>query len=205
MDKNTTRPSSATRSIETTQGVLTCAQLAPLLAGPIIGIEARIAGGAYAGVTSFEQLALDFHKEMASALVPDWAGRWRLSQMVVGTHTPPPSHEVPMLMRQYADNLSTRLAHIGESENLLLETLAYAEGCFLSIHPFPDFNGRVVRLLLRELLFRLDLPIVELLPPPDSEESRTYFKALDAADHNDWSALIDIWKTRFEQVRLSRK
>ena len=202
MDKNTTRPPSATRSIETTQGILTYAQLASLLAGPIIEIEARIARGAYADVASFEQLALDFHREMAFALVPDWAGKWRQSQVVVGTHTPPPSHEVPILMRQYSDNISTRLAHVGESENLLLETLAYAEGSFLSIHPFHDFNGRVVRLLLRELLFRLDLPIVELLPPPDSEEAQTYFKALDAADHNDWSDLIGVWKKRFERVQF---
>ena len=200
MDKSHTRPRSATRGIETTQGILTYAQLAPLLAGQVVKIEERIADGAYAGVLSFEQLALDFHKEMAFALVPDWAGKWRLGQVVVGTHIPPPSHEVPILMRQYADDISTRLAHVDESKNLLLETLAYAEGRFLSIHPFPDFNGRVVRLMLSELLFRLTLPSVALFAPPDSEEEQTYFKALRAADHNDWSALIAVWKKRFEQV-----
>jgi len=176
-----------------------------LLTEQIVKIEERIAEGAYAGVTSFEQLTLDFHREMAFALVPDWAGKWRLGQVVVGSHTPPLSHEVPILMRQYADDISARLAHMSESKSLILETLAYAEGRFLTIHPFLDFNGRVARLLLQELLFRLDLPLVELLPPIDTEEEQTYFKALRAADRYDWSALIDVWKKRFEQVRFPQK
>jgi len=205
MDKSTTRPPSATRSIETTQGILTCAQLAPLLAERVLEIEGRIAAGAYAGMPSLEQLALDIHRELAFSLVPAWAGKWRLSQVVVGTHTPPPSHEVPILMRQYADDIAMHLEHVSESENLLLETLAYAEGRFLSIHPFLDFNGRVIRLMLSELLFRLNLPSVALFASPDSEEEQAYFKALRAADRNDWSALIDVWKKRFEHVRFPQK
>jgi len=168
-------------------------------------VESRIAKSAYAGVQSFAQLALDFHREIAFALVPDWAGKWRLNQVVVGTHTPPPSHEVPILMRQYADDISARLAHVSESENHLLEMLAYAEGRFLSIHPFSDFNGRVVRLLLRELMFRLKLPPAKLLPVTDSEEELIYLKALRAADRLDWTALVDVWKRRFERVQLPQK
>ena len=204
MDKSTTRPRSATRSIETTQGILTYSQLAPLLARQVARAEERILDGVYANVRSFAQLALDFHREIAFALVPDWAGKWRINQVVVGTHTPPPSHEVPILMHQYADDISMRLTHAGESENLLLEMLAYAEGRFLGIHPFSDFNGRVVRLLLRELLFRLKLPPVTLLPKTDSDEEQIYLKALGAADRLDWTSLIAIWKKRFERVHFSK-
>ena len=168
-------------------------------------VESRIAKSVYANVQSFAQLALDFHREIAVALVPDWAGQWRRNQVVVGTHTPPPAHEVPILMRQYADDISTRLAHVSESENLLLEMLAYAEGRFLSVHPFSDFNGRVVRLLLRELMFRLKLPPVKLLPETDSEDEQVYLKALRAADRLDWAELVGVWKGRFERVRLPRK
>ncbi len=35
--------------------------------------------------------------------------------------------------------------------------LFFAEERFLTIHPFRDFNGRAIRLLLTELLRRLDL------------------------------------------------
>lgn len=49
-------------------------------------------------------------------------------------------------------------------DDLLLETLAFAEGRLLSIHPFTDFNGRVTRVWLREILRRPTLPPVQLAP-----------------------------------------
>jgi len=48
MDKSTTRPRSATRGIETTRGILTYSQLAPLLAAQVAKVEERIANGACA-------------------------------------------------------------------------------------------------------------------------------------------------------------
>ena len=47
-----------------------------------------------------------------------------------------------------------------------LEFLAFAEGRFLTIHPFRDFNGRTIRLVLRELLRRLDFLRIHLEPEP---------------------------------------
>jgi fido (protein-threonine AMPylation protein) len=44
-------------------------------------------------------------------------------------------------------------AAAGEMNELTLEFLAFAEGRFLKIHPFRDFNGRTIRLFLP---FRLD-------------------------------------------------
>ena len=46
-----------------------------------------------------------------------------------------------------------------------LEFLAFAEGRFLTVHPFADFNGRTVRLFLAELLRRLDLPVGVIVSP----------------------------------------
>jgi CRISPR-associated endonuclease/helicase Cas3 len=50
-----------------------------------------------------------------------------------------------MLMRDYALDLQARwpAAASGKSD-LLLELLAFAEGRFLTVHPFRDFNGRIV-------------------------------------------------------------
>jgi CRISPR-associated endonuclease/helicase Cas3 len=84
-------------------------------------------------------------------------------------------------------------AEIGD---LTMEFLAFAEGGFLSIHPFQDFNGRAIRLFLLELLRRLDLPRVVLAPAHESER-QAYFQALEAADRFDWKPLIAIWKSRF--------
>ena len=94
-----------------------------------------------------------------------------------------------------AHRLANATGHIDE---LLLETLAFAEGRLLSIHPFADFNGRVTRLFLRELLHRLKLPPVDLVPA-DAAGEAIYFAALQAGDLSDWKPLMKIWEQRFEQ------
>ncbi|MDA1277671.1 MAG: hypothetical protein O2960_27035 [Verrucomicrobia bacterium] len=66
----------------------------------------------------------------------------------------------------------------------------------MSIHPFPDFNGRTIRLLLLELLRRLDLTRVTLAPESEAERE-LYFRALEAADQLDWQPLLRIWQQRF--------
>ena len=117
--------------------------------------------------------------------------------MRVGNLTPPLPHQVPVLVRDYGADLLARwpaaTASIGD---LTLELLAFAEGRFLSIHPFQDFNGRAIRLFLLELLRRLDLPRVVLAPESESER-HAYFQALEAADRSDWQPLIRIWQNRF--------
>ncbi len=106
-------------------------------------------------------------------------------------------------MRDYGEDLGTRLANAsGQMDDLLLESLAFAEGRLLTIHPFTDFNGRVTRLFLRELLRRLELPPVDLVPT-DAPGEAAYRSALRAADILNWHPLTDIWKRRFEEFSES--
>lgn len=99
-------------------------------------------------------------------------------------------------MRDYALDLQARWsAATTGPDDLLLELLAFAEGRFLTIHPFRDFNGRTIRLFLVELLQRLDLPEV-ILAAESEGERQTYFQALEAADELDWSPLVEIWRRR---------
>lgn len=104
-------------------------------------------------------------------------------------------------MREYAQDLGTRLNQFAFIDDLLLENLAFAEGRQLSIHPFPDFNGRVTRLFLRILLRRLDLPAVDLVP--DQAGLVAYLAALRAADKAHWQPLMAIWRGRFEATAES--
>lgn len=102
-------------------------------------------------------------------------------------------------MREYALDLQTRLASLPqEPDDLWLETLAFAEGRLLSIHPFADFNGRVSRVFIDLLTRILDLPDVDPTPDP-GEPTAQYLAALRAADRNDWRALMDIWRRRIEE------
>lgn len=108
-----------------------------------------------------------------------------------------------MLMRDYGEDLRARLENAsGHMDDLLLEMLAFAEGRLLSIHPFTDFNGQVTRLFLRELLRRLDLPPVDLVPT-DAPGETAYRAALQVSDTLNWRPLMRVWQQPFEQFSES--
>lgn len=198
MAGDTTPPGGATRYIQTTRGLLTYSELAPLLAERVLRVEQSIASGSLAASALDTDLLLQFHRKIGGDLVPEWAGRWRNAEVRVGLHHPPAPHRVPMLMQDYVEDLRVRLENASDRlDDMLLETLSFAEGRLLSIHPFTDFNGRVTRLFLRELLRRLDLPPVDLVPM-DPERTAAYFAALRAGDQHQWHPLMDVWKERFE-------
>ena len=117
-------------------------------------------------------------------------------------HTPPEFFRVPALVREYGLDLQARLSSPPNvNDESLLETLAFAEGRLLSIHPFADLNGRVTRVWLREILRRLDLPPVRLVPAVQASINQ-YLAALQTADRNDWHPLMNVWRRRFEDVWL---
>ena len=168
-----------------------------MLAERVLRVEAALYQSEFDSWPLDEQLAAEFHRRICHDLVPDWAGRWRIIAVRVGNLTPPPPHQVPILMRDYGADLQARWpAAAAAPGDVTLELLAFAEGRFLSIHPFQDFNGRTIRLFLLELLRRLDLPRVTLAPEAEADR-QTYFQALEAADRTDWQPLIQIWQQRF--------
>jgi CRISPR-associated endonuclease/helicase Cas3 len=195
MADHSTSPGHATRTVETTRGLLTYAQLAPLLAEGVLLVEQRIAAGEFSDTPLDGDFLRALHTAIAGVLVPNWAGRWRATAVQVGAHEAPAPHELPVLVRLYTDDLAARLVNLDEST--LLETLAFAEGRLLTIHPFLDFNGRVTRLWLRELLRRLELPPVDLVPTIPADEP-AYFAALRAGDSLDWRPLAAVWRQRLE-------
>lgn len=200
MAEDSTQPPHATRFVETTRGILSYAQLAPLLAERVLRVQQDIEDGVFAHRPMDELLLLDFHCAICGDLTPDWAGRFRSTEVKVGQHSPPLPHQVPMLVRDYFGDLNVRLSALTASnENLLPETLAFAEGRLLSIHPFADFNGRATRLLLAEILRRNDLPPVELAPLTDSAR-QNYICALRAADELNWTPLAKLWQERLENT-----
>jgi len=198
-DSGTTRlPHSATRYLETSLGILSYQHLAPLLAERVAGSEATIAEGAFAGQPILDTL-LALHQRVCGDLVPDIAGRWRRRNVLVGDHQPPPFWRVPESMHDYAADLEARLERHPETpDERLIEDLVFAEGRLLNIHPFEDFNGRVTRLFLIVLMYRLDLPIIDPATSP-GDETNTYFAALRAWDRRDPRPLAAIWRHRLEQ------
>ncbi|MDR0950835.1 MAG: Fic family protein [Candidatus Ancillula sp.] len=195
MDKKSDVIDPHTRTFQTTKGKLTYAELADLVAPKLLAIQKNIIEGAYSERTLDESLILDFHKMLLDEIMPENAGQWRKVMVMVGNHIPPEPFEIPQLIRVYFDNLRTRLEFANTIE-LKIELLAYAEGELLHIHPFIDFNGRVTRLLLSEILVRLDFPQVDVSVQPETEEFHIYQNALASYDNGNLQPLIEFWGMR---------
>ena len=196
MADGTTPPQGSTRFVETTRGILSFQQLAPLLAERALQIQVDIEEGRFAAPPLDDALVQDFHRHLCGDLLPELAGRWRTVAVRVSDHEPPPANEVPGLMRDYARDLAARgVGAAPEDDNLFIEALAFAEGRLLSIHPFLDFNGRVTRLWLAEILRRAQWPLPDLAPD-DAGEKQIYLRALAAADRRDYRPLLEIWRER---------
>ena len=161
------------------------------IARQVLTLEQQIEQARFDTRALDDQLVHDLHTAICAPVAPHLAG-WRRVGVTVGSHIAPAWPLVPMLMRDYGRDLEARLAAQGlETTERLLETLAFAEGRLLRIHPFADYNGRVTRLFLRLLLRRLELPAVRLAPGED--ERGTYLAALTAADSGDLRRLMCIW------------
>ena len=184
----------STRWLETSRGILRYSELAPLLAERVLRIQERIEAGDYAAAPLDENLIRTLHRDFCGDLVPEWAGQWRIIAVQVGLHEPPAPHLVPLQMREYSLDLQARLAEPIEFESLP-DTLAFAEARLLTIHPFADFNGRLVRLWLWEILRRLKLPPVQLVPR-DKAETENYLSALRSGDQKDFQPLAQMWMQR---------
>jgi CRISPR-associated endonuclease/helicase Cas3 len=157
-------------------------------------VQEQIESAAYHADVLDEHLVRKLHRDFCVDLVPDWAGNWRSMEVRVGTHEPPPPHLVPLQMREYALDLQARLANASSPEQLP-DVLAFAEGRLLSIHPFADFNGRLTRLWLWELMRRLQLPPVSLVSN-EPTALKKYLECLRAADGKDYEPLTILWKSR---------
>jgi len=68
---------------------LSYAQLAPLLAERILRVLQDIEDGVFAARPLDESLLFDLHRNICGDLTPDWAGRFRTTEVKVGQHTPP--------------------------------------------------------------------------------------------------------------------
>jgi CRISPR-associated endonuclease/helicase Cas3 len=109
MAEDSTQPPHATRFVETTRGILSYAQLAPLLAERVLRALQDIEDGTFDSRTLDELFLLDLHRSISGDLTPEWAGRFRAIAVKVGQHSPPPSNQVPMLVRDYFVDLNVRL------------------------------------------------------------------------------------------------
>jgi Fic family protein len=83
-------------------------------------------------------------------------GEWRSRlehDVAVGRHVPPSSHHVSEFMRYFADRY--RMDRMGKAGRII--AMAAAHHRFNYIHPFPDGNGRVSRLMSHTVAWKADI------------------------------------------------
>ncbi len=188
----------STRYFDTAEGVKSYTEVAEHLAVSLAIILRRIVDADPATLNFTPEWLCLCHLDLAGALFPDWAGRFRDRNVQIGHHQPPPFYEVPVHMRLFCDDLAERLRHIQPDVpdlHAIAELLAVADGRFQSIHPFRDFNGRVGRILLVALVHVLGLPPVKIVPS-GPEFRQAYFEALNAADQGEYGLLTEMWLRR---------
>ena len=190
----------STREYETAEGLLSYQELSERLAIPLVAIYDELLQSRPDQIVITSEWLCHRHKRLAGHLFPDWAGRFRDVNVQVGAHTPPPYYEVPIHMRQFCDDLSARLLHLNqESVANCAELLAWTDWRFQWIHPFKDFNGRIGRVLLAALLYKLALPHIETAST-DPAARRKYLDALQSADQGELDPLIQQWIHRVEEA-----
>ena len=199
--KDSTLPLDSTRYFETAQGILTYSQVSEILAVSVTKTIEAIIDQSPDDIHFTPEWICQLHNDIAGSLFPDWAGRFRDINVTVGTHTPPPYYEAPVHVRLYCEDLTARLSFALKTKNIenISETLAFADWRFQWIHPFRDFNGRVGRIILTAVLYKLKLPPAETASVEPKEKEK-YLNALRSADKGDVSMLTEIWIKRLSKA-----
>ncbi len=195
--EDSTRPVDSTRYLETSAGVKSYSEIHEILAVAVARKIAEFISSDPDDINITPEWICWLHRDVAGSLFPEWAGRLRDINVQVGSHAPPQFYEVPAYVRLYCDDLATRLSHIikGKDAGEIAGLLAWADWRFQWIHPFKDFNGRVGRILLSAIMFKLRLPPAKTVSV-EPLERKQYFSALRYADSGDISPLSQIWIER---------
>lgn len=188
-----TRPLDATRELATAAGPLPYSEVAERLAANIVRCIDALLELAPEDIAFTPEWIREVHGRIAGELFPGWAGRFRSNDVQVGTHLPPPGFEVALQTSSFCLDLAERLEHLDGVESIA-DLLAWADWRFQWIHPFKDFNGRVGRILLIALCYKLGLPPVD--PAMAAPDKSAYFEALRAADAGDLDKLRELWLVR---------
>jgi Fic family protein len=108
----------------------------------------------------------------AGIVSPELLRGWRTEPAFLHGHVyvPPGPEKLPRLMRQYEDLVNGVSGH-----PLIRAILTHVE--FVTIHPYPDGNGRLARLLMNVALLGGGLPWVTIR----NDDRQPYFAALHAA------------------------
>ena len=133
----------------------------------------------------------ELHKKMFGD-VWKWAGTYRTSERNIGVAP----YQIPMKLMQLFDDMKFWIENKTYSNHEIAVRLHHK---LVQIHPFPNGNGRVSRLMADQVLEKLEgtklywgnTNLVNV-----SEVRSAYIAALREADEGDYSALIEFTQNK---------
>ena len=194
---SSTKPEGATSYRETAFGIISRPKLLKLeLEGTKKGlhlIHKLISENQELDITP--NLILEIHKESFGWIFPDWAGKYRSAHVEFSGKEAVAPHRIPELIINLCRDLGERLEHlelIGSSYlDNVVELLSWFQHRFVFIHPFPDYNGRIARMLTILILLKLNLPPVEIKADTGNDRKK-YLEAMYAADEGNYQKLLNL-------------
>ena len=137
-----------------------------------------------------EICTLDFMQKLHRSMFGDtwrWAGEFRRSDKTIGIHWP----QIPTAIRDLCGDLAAWIKGGVYNPD---EIAARFHHRLVSIHPFPNGNGRHARLMTDLLLLRLDRPRFSWGASNLTARTRArdrYIAALQGADNGDFRPLLE--------------
>lgn len=118
------------------------------------------------------ELVLSLHKILLTHIHDNWAGRFRRNKewVRVGTHIGANSDFVPELMDELV------AVYNKNNNTYFLDKIAWFHAEFETIHPFPDGNGRIGRVIINQQLMKLGYPPITI---PNKGKRTDYYPAFD--------------------------
>ncbi len=141
---------------ETKLGILSTREIEQIIFDNLILVQGYV-------YRNFETLSFsietfcDLHASLCGNLFVN-AGKWRTHNVQVGVFEPIWFHQVPIEMKKLGDDISYRLQFLN-SDKEKKECLAHVMRKLLRVHPFFDYNARVVRVFGELFLLQQWLPI----------------------------------------------
>ena len=96
----------STRSFKTTEGVFSYPEISERLAISLVRILDQLLQAPPQDIIITPEWLCQKHWELAGPLFPEWAGRFRTTDVKVGTLEPPVYYKVPLLVRSFCDDLA---------------------------------------------------------------------------------------------------
>lgn len=194
---SSTKPKGATSYKETAFGILPRSKLLILeLEGTKRGLDlvCRLVSRS-PKVEITPQIILRIHNESFGWIFPGWAGKFRTVRVEFSGKEAVPPYQVRELIATLCADLKERLKHLNPKSDdfieKIVELLAWFQHCFVWIHPFQDYNGRVARTLTILILLMLNLPPIEIKAETGLDRKR-YLEAMYTADEGNYEKLENL-------------